>query len=52
MELTPQESDYYQSSTGILCWTVELGRINVCLETYLMALHLALLRDGNMQAVL
>ena len=31
LELNAEEASYYQSLIGILCWIVELGRIDICL---------------------
>jgi len=47
-ELKPQEAAYYQSLIGILRWIVELGRVDICLETSMMSSHLALPREGHL----
>ena len=44
-ELSPVEASYYQSLIGILCWVVELGRSDICMETSAMASMMALPRD-------
>lgn len=50
-ELDPNLSAYYQSLIGILRWIVELGRVDICLETSMMASHLALPREGHLAQV-
>ena len=51
-ELTPRVSTYYQFLIGILWWTVELGRIDICLEVSMMLSHLAMPRKGHLDQVL
>jgi hypothetical protein len=41
-ELDSRESSYYMSLIGILRWTVELGRVDICLEVSMLSSHLAL----------
>jgi hypothetical protein len=41
-ELDPTNAAYYQSLIGILQWMVELGCVDICLETSMMSSHLAL----------
>ncbi len=41
-KLDKTDSAYYQLLIGILRWIVELGRIDICLETSMMSSHLAL----------
>ena len=50
-ELSPLDASYYQSLIGILRWIVELGRIDICLETSMMSSHLALPREGHLKQV-
>ena len=50
-ELDEEEATYYQSQIGILCWIVELGRINIATEVSLLASHVALPRKGHLQTV-
>ena len=50
-ELDPNKSAYYQSLIGILRWMVELGRVDICLETSMMSSHLALPREGHLEQV-
>ena len=39
---------YCQSLIGVLRWMVELGRVDICLETSAMSSHLALPREGHL----
>jgi hypothetical protein len=50
-ELAPCDAAYYQSLIGILRWMVELGRVDICLETSMMSSHLALPREGHLEQV-
>jgi hypothetical protein len=50
-ELGPCDGAYYQSLIGILRWMVELGRVDICLETSMMSSHLALPREGHLAQV-
>ena len=56
MDMTKQVSaelaTYYQSQIGILCWMVEMGRIDIATEVSLLASHVALPQDGHLEAVL
>jgi hypothetical protein len=47
-ELTPIDAAYFQSVIGILRWIVELGRIDICLETSMLSSHLAMPREGHL----
>ena len=51
-ELDKIDSTYYQSLIDILRWVVELGRLDICLETSMMSSHLALSREGHLEQVL
>ena len=51
-ELIPEDASYYQSLIGILRWMVELGRVDILLEVSMLSSHLALPREGHMEAVL
>ena len=51
-ELGPVEAAYYQSLIGILCWIIELGRVDICLEVSMMSSHHALPRVGHLQHLL
>jgi hypothetical protein len=52
LDVTPELRDthaaYYQSLVGMLRWMVELGRVDICLETSMMSSHLALPREGHL----
>ena len=50
-ELNPELASYYQSQIGILHWMVELGRVDIITEVSLLASHLALPREGHLEAV-
>jgi hypothetical protein len=50
-ELEPEEANYYQSQIGVLRWMVELGRVDIITEVSVLASHLALPREGHMEAV-
>ena len=45
--LDPTEAVYYQSLVGVLCWMVELGRVEICLEVSIMSSWLAMPRKGQ-----
>ena len=51
LELSTEESSYYQSLIGVLRLIVELGRIDICLEVSMMSSHLALPREGHWDQV-
>ena len=51
-ELGAGDAAYYMSLIGVLRWMVELGRIDICLETSMMSSHLALPREGHLDQVL
>ena len=51
-ELGPAKASYYMSLIGVLCWIVELGRVDICLEVSMMSSHLALPREGHLEQVL
>ena len=48
-ELSPVDAAYYQSLIDVLCWMVELGRIDICLEVSMMSSMLALPREGHFE---
>ena len=48
LELEPVDAAYYQSLIRILCWMVELGRIDICVEVSMMSSCLALPREGHL----
>jgi hypothetical protein len=51
-ELDPERAAYYQSQIGVLRWCVELGRIDIITEVSMLASHVALPRDGHLEALL
>jgi hypothetical protein len=50
-ELDPTRADLYQSQIGILCWCVEVGRIDIITEVSMFSTYLCLLREGHLEAV-
>jgi Reverse transcriptase (RNA-dependent DNA polymerase) len=50
-ELTPEQANYYQSLIGILHWMVEIGRVDMITEVSKLASHMALPREGHLDAV-
>jgi hypothetical protein len=51
-ELKADGLNYYQELIGVLRWAVELGRVDLLLETSLMSAHLALPRIGHLEQVM
>ena len=51
-ELKEDGANYYQELVGILRWIVELGRIDLATETSMMSSHLAMPREGHLEAVI
>ena len=51
LELGPEETAEYQQLIGMLRWGVELGRIDYSYELSLLSSHLAMPREGHMEAV-
>jgi Reverse transcriptase (RNA-dependent DNA polymerase) len=49
-ELDPERASYYQSQIGVLRWCVELGRVDIITEVSMLASHLALPREGHLEA--
>jgi Reverse transcriptase (RNA-dependent DNA polymerase) len=50
-ELKADGVQYYQELVGVLRWAVELGRVDILLETSLMSTYLALPRSGHLDQV-
>ena len=50
-ELGTTLASYYQSQIGVLHWIVELGRVDIITEVSTLASHLALPREGHLEAV-
>ena len=48
-ELKDDGLQYYQELVGVLRWMVELGRVDILLETSLMSSHLVLPRLGHLE---
>ena len=48
-ELKAQGIQKYQELIGILRWAVELGRVDILLETSMMSTYLAMPREGHLQ---
>ena len=51
-ELKADGLQWYQELIGCLRWAVELGRVDILLETSLLSKHLALPREGHLEQVL
>lgn len=51
-ELSPDHAQFYQSQVGTLHWMVELGRVDMITEVSKLASHMALPREGHLDAVL
>ena len=51
-ELKADGLQWYQEMIGCLRWAVELGRLDILLETSLMSQHLALPRESHLEQVL
>lgn len=50
-ELNATDAAYYQALIGILCWMVELGRVDICMEVSMMSSCLAMPREGHLGQV-
>jgi len=50
-ELDPQTANYYQSQVGVLHWMCELGRVDILTEVSTLASHMALPREGHLDAI-
>ena len=48
-ELNAEGLQHYQELIGTLCWAVELGRVDILLETSLMSTYLASPRVGQLE---
>ena len=51
-ELKADGIQFYQEIIGQLRWAIELGRVDILLETSLMSTQLALPRDGHLEQLL
>ena len=50
-ELDHLNASYYASLIGILCWIVEMGRINIACEVSMLLSYMAMPREGHLQQV-
>ena len=50
-ELSSAQASYYQSLIGILRWILELGRVDIVMETSALASMMTLPREGHLDAV-
>jgi hypothetical protein len=50
-ELALEGHRYYQELIGVLRWAVEIGRLDILLETSLLSAYLASPREGHLEAV-
>ena len=50
-ELTPEGVQRYQELIGVLRWAVELGRVDILLETSMLSTYMALPRKGHIEQV-
>jgi hypothetical protein len=50
-ELDADRANYFQSQIGVLQWAVELGRIDIMTEASMLSSHLALPREGHLEAI-
>ena len=50
-ELNADDATYYQTQIGVLRWCVELTRVDIITEVSVLASHLALPREGHLEAV-
>ena len=51
-ELKADGLQYYQELVGVLRWMLELGRVDILLETSLMSAHLVLPRLGHLEKLI
>ena len=51
-ELNSEDATFHQSQVGIARWMVELGRTDAITETSMLASHLAMPREGHLDALL
>ena len=49
-ELDPDAASYYLTIIGILRWMIELGRIDIMTEGWLLSSHIALPREDHLEA--
>ena len=51
-ELKADGTQFYQEIVGSLRWAIEIGRVDILLETSLMSTYLAMPREGHLEQVL
>jgi len=49
--LLPEMTTRFQTGLGILCWIVELGRLDILTEVSMLSAHNALPREGHLEAM-
>jgi hypothetical protein len=49
--LVPKMEKYFQSQIGILCWCVQLGRIDIITEVSMLSTFMCMPREGHLDAV-
>jgi hypothetical protein len=50
--LDPEQASYYMSLIGILCWAVELGRVDIFIDVSLLSSYMCQPRVGHLEQVL
>ena len=48
--LDPDAVSYYLTCIGVLWWMIELGKIDIITELLFLSSHVALLREGHLEA--
>jgi len=51
-ELEPDLALFYMSQIGVLRWVVEIGRIDIATEVSMLSSHVAMPREGHLEALL
>ena len=49
--LSAKPASFYQSQIGVIRWCAELGRIDILTEVSVLASHLAMPREGHLEAI-
>ena len=50
-ELGETDTSHFHSLIGVLWWIIELGRVDIDVEVYMMSSHLALPRVGHLKEI-
>jgi len=50
--LNPSKANYYQNLIGILCWAIELGRVDILIHVSMLSSFLCSPREGHLAQVL